>query len=144
MHLIRQVSSFGLIGIVATACHVTVGLTLHRAIGLSAANANAIAFSVALLVSFFGQARVTFPGAKTDTRAFLRFAAVAATGFGANQAIVWVVTRLLGGPYWAALVVIVLTVPAAAFLAMKYWALAAEASSRARPSLGSSDPDQIG
>ena len=120
---IKQLSRFGFVGVVATLVHVTMGLGLHNGLGVAPLIANLVGFGCALGVSFFGQTRLTFPGATADVTAFLRFAAVALTGLATNQLIVWVVTGLLAQPYWLALVIIIITVPCITFTMLKFWAL---------------------
>jgi len=123
MQLFRQLSRFGFVGVLATATHVAVGLALHNGLGAAPLWANLVAFLTALGVSFLGQTRLTFPDATADGGAFLRFATVAVTGLGLNQAIVWAVTSGLDGPYWAALALIIATVPWLTFALLKFWAL---------------------
>ncbi|HUF87690.1 MAG TPA: GtrA family protein [Thermohalobaculum sp.] len=123
MQLLKQISRFGLVGVVATAVHVAVGLGLHNGLGMAPLWANLIAFGCALGVSFLGQTRLTFPDAQAGGGAFLRFATVAVSGLGLNQAVVWVVTSAFGGPYWLALAIIVATVPWITFALLKFWAL---------------------
>ncbi len=123
MQVLGQISRFGAVGVAATAMHVGVGLGLHNGLGMAAFWANLIAFSSALGVSFLGQTRLTFPDASADAPAFLRFAAVAVTGLGLNQAIVWAVVSAFGGPYWLALAIIVASVPWITFALLKLWAL---------------------
>ena len=123
MQNLKQISRFGLVGVLATAVHVCVGLGLHEGAGMRPLWANLIAFGCALGVSFFGQTRLTFPDSTADGGAFVRFAVVAVSGLGLNQLIVWVVTSLFGGAYWLALVIIILTVPGLTFVLLKFWAL---------------------
>ena len=123
MTILRQISRFGFVGIVATAVHVGVGLGLHEVAEMRPLWANLIAFCCAIGVSFLGQTRLTFPDSAADGGAFIRFATVAVSGLGLNQAIVWVVTSIFAGPYWLALAIIVFTVPGIAFLLLKFWAL---------------------
>lgn len=123
MEIVRQLSRFGAVGLVATGVHVGVGLGLNYGLGVVPLLANLVAFLTALGVSFIGQTRLTFPGARADGVAFARFTFVAVTGLGLNQAIVWVVTSALGRPYWLALVIIIATVPWITFALLKLWAL---------------------
>ena len=123
MQTLKQISRFGLVGIVATAVHVGVGLGLHESAGLRPLWANLIAFGCALGVSFIGQTRLTFPDSTADGGAFFRFAVVAVSGLGLNQTIVWVVTSVFASPYWLALAIITFTVPGITFLLLKFWAL---------------------
>ena len=123
MTALRQLSRFGFVGIVATAVHTSVGLGLHEIVGMLPFWANMIAFCCALGVSFFGQTRLTFPDSTADGGAFVRFVVVAVSGLGLNQLIVWVMTSLVGSPYWLALIIIFCTVPGVTFLLLKFWAL---------------------
>lgn len=123
MVALKQLSRFGMVGVVATAVHATVGLGLHNGAGMPAFWANLIAFCCALGVSFLGQTRLTFPDRVADGAAFARFAVVALSGLGLNQAIVWMVTSHFGRPYWLSLTIIIFTVPVATFLLLKFWAL---------------------
>ena len=123
MAVFKQLSRFGVVGILATAVHASVGLGLHEGNGMLPFWANLIAFCCALGVSFFGQTRLTFPDSSADGGAFARVAVVAVSGLGLNQLIVWVMTSLFAYPYWQALVVILFTVPGVTFLLLKFWAL---------------------
>ena len=123
MRLILQFSRFATIGVLATAAHVSTGLTAHHLLGMVPFTANLLAFAVALCVSFLGQTALAFPGAKRNPQSFSRFTLVAVIGLLLNQAIVIAVTGWLGAPYWAALIVIVATVPPLTFIALKFWAL---------------------
>lgn len=122
MSLTQRVVRFGAVGVAATALHSAIGLGLHYGFGMAAFWANVIAFCCALAVSFGGQTRLTFPEATADRGAFARFAAVAVTGLMMNQIIVWIFA-VQGWPYWLALCVIFTTVPAATFIALRFWAL---------------------
>ena len=123
MFLLKQLSRFGLVGLIATAVHAMIGLGLHNGLGLTPLIANFFGFGLALCVSFFGQTRLTFPGATADMSAFGRFATVAVTGLSLNQLIVWIMTGLFAQPYWLALCIILATVPWVTFMLLKFWAL---------------------
>jgi putative flippase GtrA len=118
-----QIARFGFVGILATAVHVSVGMGLNAGAGVAQFWANLVAFCCALGVSFLGQTRLTFPGSSAGRGAFARFTLVAVTGLCLNQTIVWLVTSVIGAPYWLALAIIVATVPAATFCLLKFWAL---------------------
>lgn len=121
--IVSRVWRFGVVGVIATVVHVTVGMGLHHGAGASPLWANGVAFCVAVVVSFLGQTRLTFPESTADSAAFLRFFAVALFGFGLNQLIVWLVTEPFGGPYWVGLAIVVASVPVVTFTALRYWAL---------------------
>ena len=114
---------FGVVGFLSTIVHVGVGMGLHHGVGMSPLWSNGLAFTAAVIFSFYGQSRVTFPEATADGSAFLRFFAVACVGFALNQIIVWVVTGpLFEQPYWVGLAIVVTTVPVATFNMMRFWA----------------------
>lgn len=123
MTSLRQISRFGFVGIAATLVHVGIGLGLNKGLGMLPFWANLVAFCCALMVSFFGQTRLTFPDATADGGAFVRFTVVAVTGLTLNQIIVWLVTSVFAGPYELALAIIIFTVPAFTFVLLKFWAL---------------------
>ena len=123
MTRLDQIARFGAVGVAATAVHVAIGMGLNAGAGIAPFWANLVAFSCAVGVSFLGQTRLTFPGSAAGRDAFARFTLVALAGLGLNQAIVWLVTSVLGRPYWLALAIIVATVPAATFVLLKFWAL---------------------
>lgn len=120
--LFTRIWRFAAVGVVATATHAGAGLGLHYGLGMAPFWANLIAFLCALAVSFTGQTRLAFPEAEANGAAFVRFSAVATFGLALNQLIV-TATERLGGPYWLALAIIIVTLPAATFLALRYWAL---------------------
>lgn len=113
---------FGLVGFVATLVHAGVGMGLHHGAGMSPLWANFFAFTAAVVVSFVGQSRLTFPEATADRRAFGRFVCVALFGLGLNQVIVGIVTGPFGQPYWVGLALVVTTVPVATYNLMRLWA----------------------
>ena len=120
--LAARLGRFGLVGLIATAIHVGVGLGLHHAFAVPPLWANGVAFSVAVVANFAGQSRLTFPEAVAGGRAFLRFVIAALLAFLLNQLIVWAVTGPLGRPYWVALAIVLASVPVLSFCAMRFWA----------------------
>lgn len=122
LSLPARIMRFGAVGIAATAVHTVIGLGLHYGLGMAAFWANVIAFSCAVVVSFTGQTRLAFPEAEANRAAFAKFIVVAVTGLLMNQLIVWIFASQ-GWPYWLALCVIYVTVPAGTFVALRFWAL---------------------
>jgi putative flippase GtrA len=118
-----QIARFGVVGVTATAVHVAIGMGLNSGAGMAPFCANLVAFCCALVVSYLGQTRLTFPWSAAGHGAFARFTLVALVGLCLNQAIVWLVTSVLARPYWLALAIIVATVPVTTFLLLKSWAL---------------------
>ena len=127
---LQEAAGFLAVGIAATLTHLCVGLALHYALdpGLSALAANFVAFCVAYLVSYFGNATLAFPDTRIGPASFFRFLAVSLASLGLNQALVFVLVDLAGRPYWLALAVVLITVPPVTFLAMKYWGVRGEGS----------------
>lgn len=119
----RQVATFIVVGVSATATHFTVGLVVFYVlqVGLSALWTNFIAFCFAFLVTYFGNALLVFPETKLGPASFIRFLSVSLVSLGLNQAIVYALVERLGLPYWQALIVVLMVVPPATFFGMKYW-----------------------
>ena len=127
---VREAAGFLAVGIAATLTHLCVGLALHYALdpGLSALAANLVAFCVAYLVSYFGNATLAFPDTRIGPASFFRFLAVSLASLGLNQTLVFALVDLAGRPYWLALACVLITVPPVTFLAMKYWGVRVEGS----------------
>ncbi len=127
---VREAAGFLAAGIAATLTHLCVGLALHYALdpGLSALAANLVAFCVAYLVSYFGNATLAFPDTRIGPASFFRFLAVSLASLGLNQTLVFALVDLAGRPYWLALPCVLITVPPVTFLAMKYWGVRVEGS----------------
>ena len=85
--MVRQILKFGLVGGLATGVHMVIGFLLIHA-GWPVLIANGAAFIMAFLVSLAGHLGFTFADQQADfPKALWKFAAVAVTGFGCNQAI---------------------------------------------------------
>ena len=119
----REVFAFFVVGVTATVTHLCVGLLVFYVLplGLSALWANFIAFCVAYLVTYFGNAILVFPETKLGPASFFRFLTVSLVSLSLNQVIVYALVGVLALPYWQALIVVVVVVPPTTFLAMKYW-----------------------
>lgn len=119
----RELFAFFLVGVSATATHFLVGLMVYYLLpfGLTALWANFIAFCVAFLVTYFGNAIFVFPETKLGPASFFRFLAVSLFSLGLNQTIVYILVNILTWAYWRALIVVLLVVPPITFLAMKLW-----------------------
>lgn len=122
--LVREINAFALVGVAATLVHVGSGMALTEGLHLRPLPANALAFSLALVVSYLGQTLVTFRVQAVRPRAMLRYAATACAVFAANQAIVAAVVYGLGWSYLAALIVVVGLVSPLSFIVTKRWSLA--------------------
>jgi putative flippase GtrA len=125
--LASQLGKFGVVGIVATLVHAATLTLAVEALAVGPMRANVAGFGVAVFVSFFGNFRWTFrPAAGAPAPAlplipFGRFLLAAGSGFALNTAFVYVVTGVLGRPYFYALPFIVFVTPAFLFMVSKFW-----------------------
>ncbi|HEX5078773.1 MAG TPA: GtrA family protein [Geminicoccaceae bacterium] len=130
-----QYARFGTIGLGATATNALLFVMLVELAGLAPLLANAVAFCVAVLVSFHGHFHWTFPRAaarpaeRADDRrqrraALARFVVVALIGLALNSLAIWAVVDLMALPYAYALIVMVVVVPPLLFILNKRWAFA--------------------
>lgn len=131
--LARQITRFGLVGLAATATHVLAFAVLMESFaGLQGSVANLMAFGLAVVVSYFGHARYTFPAqggpdasgtprGRGPYRCFARFTITAVIGLILNSAIVYAIVDHLGYPYAWAVPPMIAVVPAITFLIAKFW-----------------------
>lgn len=119
----RQVTAFIIVGVSATVTHFTVGLVVFYVLplNLSALWTNFIAFCIAFLVTYFGNALFVFPETRLGPASFMRFLSVSLVSLGLNQIIVYVLVERFTVPYWQALIVVLMVIPPATFFGMKYW-----------------------
>ncbi len=90
----REIAVFIAVGLLATAVHYAVALSLTVLLPLTLANP--CGFAVALIVSYLGHARLTFSamaGQISHRERFPRFALVALGGFALNQSIVLILSQ---------------------------------------------------
>jgi putative flippase GtrA len=113
---------FGLVGITATATHITTVLVLVEWSNWRPLWANFFAFSLALLVSFGGHYHWTFKASTPYASAFPRFSSIALLGLGLNQIIMFSVVSLLALNYRLGLAAVIMVVPFISFMANKLWA----------------------
>lgn len=114
--IVRQVGSFGIVGLLATGVHFIV-FSILSALGVDPILSNVVAFCSAVPVSFYGNRSLTF---KVDGN-IARFVVMSLIGFGMNHANVWIVTRSLDLPWVFALPGMLLAVPAFSFFVSKFW-----------------------
>ena len=124
MSVRRQLPWFVVFGAAASATHLAVALSTHHWLGLAPLVANTVAFCCALVVSYLGNAIVTFKVEPWRMAAFTKFAVLSLVSFGLNQAMVYALTVRLGWPFALSLAVVLLTVPPFTFVMARVWALA--------------------
>ncbi|MBX7457686.1 GtrA family protein [Qipengyuania sp. 1NDH17] len=123
MRLVRQLLSFGSVGMLATLAHVAVAYALLTATSINPYAANLAGFLSAVGISFVGNARVTFAYSEAWWPALARFAVVSLTSLGLTTAILAVVeARAL--PHWTYVLATLAIVPPLTFLLSKFWVFA--------------------
>ncbi|MEQ5788891.1 GtrA family protein [Erythrobacter sp. NFXS35] len=121
MALLRQVASFGAVGICATLVHVALAWTLIERVMLDGLLANACGAAAAFSVSYLGNARITFRSGRGLSGRPVRYLAVTLVSLALSSAILSLVEHA-GLPTYAYAVIVVLTVPPTTFLLAKFWA----------------------
>ena len=122
--IVGQALRFAIVGLLASAVHVGAALWLIERGGLVVLVANALAFLLAVLVSYGGNHAWTFRRRGGHERHFPRFLAIAVLGLALNQAIVFTAVTVAGLAYLYAIGIVVLAVPGLTFLAIRHWAFA--------------------
>jgi putative flippase GtrA len=124
---LRQFIRFAIVGAAASVTHVAAALALIEQAGVAVMTANALAFCVAVFVSYSGNHIWTFRADGRHGIHFPRFFATALAGLALNQAIVFVATEQFGWGYLPAILIVVTLVPLTTFAASKLWAFAGTA-----------------
>ena len=122
---------FGLVGGGATITHVAIALVSHDYGRFAPLTANFFGYACAVLVSYFGHARLTFQRPALHGAQFVRFVITSLSVLALNQAIVFVGVSLIHAPFAWALTPAVIVVPIVTFAISKVWAFADPSRSRA-------------
>jgi putative flippase GtrA len=117
----RKLLVFGIVGVLATIVHFTIGLTLTETGIAKPFLANFVAFTFAFFVSYIGHYFFTFQSSQDHHVALRRFLFVALVGLSLNQIIVIVLVDRLEQPYLLALFIVTTAVPVITFLFGRYW-----------------------
>ncbi|PZQ64118.1 MAG: polysaccharide synthesis protein GtrA [Phenylobacterium zucineum] len=123
--LAHQVPLFAIIGAAATLTHVVAALAARELGGLSVMEANFAGYLMAVGVSYVGNARLTFRRRALHGPQFLRFIVVSLLGLCVTQGLTWLLAEQWGWPFWAALGVVAVAVPALSFGLSRVWAFRA-------------------
>jgi putative flippase GtrA len=126
--MMAQLIRFGGVGGLATLAHVVVALAARQSLPVTDQQANIIGFLAAVSLSYIGHARVTFRAPVGSVDQVLRFAVLSLLGLATSSLTVWIVTAGLGLGFGVAMAAVAVLVPAATFLAMRFWVF--------RPALG--------
>lgn len=117
-----QVVRFAVVGVSATLTHVVLVLVQVESGLLEPLAANVVAFSAALFVTYIGNHKWTFGLAGAHRRHFPRFIVIATLGLALNQAIVYLIVKVLQWDYRISLALVVTVVPAITFTLNRGWA----------------------
>lgn len=121
--LLRQLATFGLVGIAATAVHYFTALAVSFVLPL--AYANPFGFLAAFGVSYIGHLRLTFRIDDQESNhgpRLMKFFAVAFAGFLVGQgALLGMLSRFPMLPEWLVLMLAVGIVPVTTFLVSRFW-----------------------
>ncbi len=113
--LLKQLTKFASVGVLATGIHVVVALFLNATFGIAALTANFLAFLIASIFSYFANWLWTFEKIGTLTQSLPRFAFLNLACFGVNQAIVYCVVVIFKQPLVLAMVPVIAVIPAFSF-----------------------------
>ena len=117
----RQIVTFALVGGMATLTHFTVALLLNSQLGVSPLHANFGGYVSSVLISYVGNALLTFGAQLANARQILRFGVVSLSGLALGQALTYLGVNVLGAPYAITLLVVVSLVPVLTFVASRLW-----------------------
>lgn len=119
--MLRQIASFGVVGICATLVHVTLAWALIERAEVDGFLANACGAAAAFSVSYLGNARITFASGRSLLGGAIRYLGVTLVSLALTSAILAMVEHN-GLPTWVYALIVVATVPPATFLLAKFWA----------------------
>lgn len=131
---VRQLVTFGLVGITATAVHYGAALALSQIMPL--AWANPPGFIAALGVSYLGHLKLTFRVAASESRHAMRltgFLAVALLGLLAGQTMLLVLSKTGRLEDWQTLLISVAIIPVVTFIISRFWVFRSSAAEDAAP-----------
>lgn len=117
-----QFIRFLAVGVLATASHFIVVIALVEGWSLDVMLANALAWTVALGVSYKGHHRWTFSAEGAHANHFPRYTAVSLTGLALNLATVWLFHHHLSAHYLVATTFGVALSVLVTFVMSRFWA----------------------
>lgn len=100
------------------------------AFGLGQMLANGMAFLLAIVLQYAGQARFTFGQPLNNRAQIIRFCVMVGLGFVTSALITGPIAPLAGLPDWAAALVVTITLPVQNYVFMTLWVFAVPASRR--------------
>lgn len=134
---------FCAVGILSTAVHLTVALSLVVFAGTDAVVANCSAFLCAFLVSFFGHFHWTFNKRSARARSFVRFAGIALASLAANNLVLIGLIDVANTARECAVLTAVLVVLPVTYLSNRLWGFSDLESGRPLASNGAAWPSYL-
>lgn len=113
--ILKQITKFASVGVLATGIHVVLALLLNSALGVAPLTANFLAFLCASIFSYFGNWLWTFEKMGTLAKSLPRFAFLNLACFAVNQAIVYSIVVIMKLPLAVAMVPVIVFIPAFSF-----------------------------
>lgn len=116
-----QAGRFAIVGLVATAVHISILWVLINLFAIQVFFANLTAFIIAFLVSFSGHYLWTFKSSLEFYKAVIRFLLISLSGFLLNNIILITLLKKAWFSNTTAATLAVIIVPAITFIASKLW-----------------------
>ena len=115
-----QLARFALVGTTVALVYVA-GYLLLLEVGINQPLANALAYLIAILAQYLGQAAYTFDKPINDRTQIGRFIVMTGLGFLTAAAITGQIGPFLNASNWAAAVVVILILPIQNYIIMTLW-----------------------
>lgn len=125
--LLRQIITFGVVGVTATLVHYLVALFFTEFAALSVFLSNILGYGFAVSVSLFGHSVFSFRK-KITQKVVQRFVIVSLSTLAASEGVLFVLHDVLSVHHRIALAVVVCTIPVITFFLNKFWVYASEHS----------------
>lgn len=121
----RELVTFGLVGIAATLWHYLVALGLIKLFAVDSYLANLVAWASAVAISYFGHGLLTFRTPLTKASS-IKFAVVAVAAMGSSQLLFYLLKNYSWLPVEWQLMLVVAIIPVFSYLANKFWVFSAK------------------
>jgi putative flippase GtrA len=119
--LMALLSRFSFVGIIATLTYLLVANVAIALTAMDPKRASLLGYVVGMIVSFFGQSRLTFRVGANTIGQILRFSVMSAAGLAISYlSVEYAVSKLAISPVWGTLLTAVL-IPIASFVIMTTW-----------------------
>jgi putative flippase GtrA len=115
---LMRVGRFGLVGIAASATYAILALLLIEGAGLPSWAGSALAYVLAIPVSFFGQKHFTFRSHGHIASEMPAFLLLQAANIGLAAGVMAVATNVAGLPHWLGVLAVVAVIPAVTYVAL--------------------------